>query len=74
MRTNYGAGKLVTMLKITVGKLNEAKRFLEFIGDQEVFEKVYNEVIASRDEAIRMNNNHYKENETVPSQIEKPEP
>lgn len=69
MSTNYGAGKLVTLLKITVGKLNEAKRFIESIGEQEGFEKVCRDVIASRDEAIRMNNIRYKENEAVPSQI-----
>lgn len=32
MATNLGCGKLITMLKITVGKLNEAKRFMELIG------------------------------------------
>ncbi len=52
-----GIGRAVTYLKITVGKFDEAKNFVNTIGGsyKTNFDKKYAEVIALRDKALKEN-------------------
>jgi len=70
-----GIGRAVTYLKITVGKFDEAKNFVNTIGGsyKTNFDKKYAEVIALRDKALKENQTVYYESEADPNSLPKPD-
>lgn len=66
----------VTLLKITVGKFNDAKQFAEVLGgaSKVTFVKLLDEAVQKRDQAINDNKTLFNEPECSPMECPRPQP